>query len=324
MSSIDSLGAALQSLRQSHDAGRLAHAYLVIGSPRGNALALTESFLQYLFCRARERPCGRCADCGRIKGHAHPDVMWMEPESKSRRIVIGDGDEIGIRDMNRFISVSPRLGTRKVGVLLGADRMTEQAANAFLKTLEEPSGSSLLMLITDSPQHLLPTIFSRCQRIVLSAGQDPDEGFWRAPLVDILRRDVPSDPLTALAWAGGLKRILEEAKKRVAAEEEEARPRAAVEEDEDVLEARLAARAADVRSSILRCVLLWQRDVLVTVMSAGPRVLHFAEEAEVIRQQAHGLTYAEAMARVRAAEVMIRRLERSMPEDAVFEVAFRE
>jgi len=184
MSSIDSFTAALDGLKQGHETGRLAHAYLIVGSPRGNAMEFVESFIRFLFCRESKKPCGTCAECRRVQDHAHPDVMWIGPESKARWIVIGEDEEEGIRKVNRFVSLSPYSGQRKVAVILEADRMNESAANAFLKTLEEPPASSLLFLVTNSAQSLLPTIVSRCQRIVLSAAPEQD-GPWQSALLDV-------------------------------------------------------------------------------------------------------------------------------------------
>ncbi|MFH0953695.1 MAG: hypothetical protein V1873_05150 [Verrucomicrobiota bacterium] len=328
MSSIDSFAAAFEGLRQSHETGRLAHAYLLQGSPEGNALALAESFLQLLFCRGAARPCGSCAECVNVKKHAHPDIFWLEPESKSRRIVIGDKDkdQIGIRDLNRFIAVSPLVGAWKVGVILHADRMTEQAANAFLKTLEEPQGASILLLLTDAAQHLLPTIVSRCQRVLLSAGPPAEEEMWREPVLEVLRRGVTGDVLEGLFQAGRLKAVLD-AVRKVVTEEEEGRVRPGEpeekEREKEAREARIAARAAGVRLSILRCMLEWRRDVLLVVLNAEANALYFPEEAEAIRRQAAGLNYAGAMRQVQAVDTMVRLLERNLPEEAVFEAGLR-
>ncbi len=322
MSSIDSFSHAFEDLRRGFEAGRLAHAYLVIGSPRGNALALTESFLQLLFCREKVRPCGACAECRRIKEHAHPDVFWLEPESKSRRIVIGDDDRVGIRDMTRFIAVSPLTGNRKVGVIVHADRMTEQASNAFLKTLEEPSATSLLLLLTDSAQHLLPTIVSRCQRVVLSPGAEEEDEAWRKPVLDILRRGLTADSLIAMVQSGRLKAVLKDVEKAVRAEEETGAGRRG-EEDEETIEARIKARVIEVRSAVLRQLLLWQRDVLLCVLRAEKDALRFPDEADVLKRQASGLTYEQAQRRLQAMDEVVRRLERNLPDELVFDVGLR-
>ena len=226
---MDNLSAVLESLRQSHAAGRLAHAYVIIGSPRGNALALAESFLEFLFCASPVRPCGTCAECRRVKAHAHPDIVWLKPETKGRHITIGP-----IRnDLNRLIAQSSYGGGWKAGVLLHADRMNDAAASAFLKTLEEPPPRSLLLLLTDAPERLLPTILSRCQRIILHNPPEEPEGEWREAVLDVLRAGWPSTPADQLAAAARLKVILEALKRSVEEQETAARGEGDEEGDEE-------------------------------------------------------------------------------------------
>ena len=317
MSSIDSFTAALDGLKQGYEAGRLAHAYLVVGSPRGNALAFTESFLQFLFCREKNKPCGKCPECGRVKRREHPDILWLQPETKSRKIDIEQIRE----ELTPRISSTSYGGGWKVGVILYADRLTEGAANAFLKTLEEPPGSSLLLLVTNSVQHLLPTIVSRCQRIILSTGQE-EEGKWQAALLDVLRRGPPQDSIEALVQSGLLKTILNEVKKVVSAEEESNGDESS-EENEEARNARIAARTLEVRTNIVRQLLLWKRDVLMAVVGMGDEVLHFENEILLIREQAKKLNYAQALRQVEAVEGIIRQLERNLPDETVFEVGLR-
>lgn len=314
MSSIDGFAAAFDGLRQGYESGRTAHGYLIVGSPRGNALALAESFLQLLFCTSKNRPCGECAECQRVKAHEHADVMWLHPESKSRRIDIEQ-----IRD-----ELSPRIaqtaygGGWKAGVLVHAERLTDAAANAFLKTLEEPPGKSVLLLLTDAPQHLLATIVSRCQRIVLGGGHGEPEGVWVKPLLDVLRAGSPAGYVEAGLQAGILKKLLDEVKDSVAAEIK--KDEQAAEQDEEIVAARVAARVVEVRADIMQCMLLWKRDVLLATLGVEDRFLHFAEEAAVIRRQAQAEGYAAALREVRAVETMAARLERNLPPETVFSV----
>jgi DNA polymerase-3 subunit delta' len=313
MSSIDSFSAAFDGLRQGFESGRTAHAYLVVGSPRGNALALAESFLQLLFCSAKDRPCGECRECLRVKSHEHPDIMWLHPESKSRRIDIEQIRE----ELNPRMTQTSYGGGWKAGVLVHADRMTDAAANAFLKTLEEPPGRTVLLLLSDAPQHLLPTIVSRCQRVVLGGGQEELEGPWVEPLLEVLRSGVPASLLEARLQAGLLKQLLDTVKESAA---EGLGEEATAEQDEDILEARVAARVVEVRSDIMRAILLWRRDVLLKVLGMDDRFLHFQNELDVLARQARGLKYADALADLRAVEAMVSRLERNLPPESVFGV----
>jgi DNA polymerase-3 subunit delta' len=317
--SADRFSELFESLRQSHAAGRLAHAYLVIGAPRGNALALAEALLQVLFCTGDPRPCGECAECRRVREHVHPDVLWIEPESKSRRIKIER-----IRE-----ELIPRLaqgsygGGWKAGVLVQADRLTEDAANAFLKMLEEPPGSSLILLLTDTPQNLLPTIVSRCHRLLLAAEESARTEPWRAALLEVLRKDLAADALEALAQAGRMKTILESIRKSAEKEQElEQDAHEKVDLDKDVIEARVRTRVLEARAGIVRCLMEWRRDVLLTVLGMAPEDLHYPKEVEFIRRQAARLDYGRALRRFRAVEVLHRQLERNVPDELAFENAW--
>jgi DNA polymerase III subunit delta' len=325
MSSIDSFTAAFEGLRQGYESGRIAHAYLLVGSPRGDALAFAESFLQMLFCQGKRKPCGTCSECTRVKDRVHPDVLWIEPESRSRKIRI---EQIREQLAPRIMQTSYG-GGWKAGVLLHADRLTDEAGNAFLKILEEPPGSSILLLVTDAAQHLLPTVVSRCQRIVLSDRRDDTEAEWYKPLLAILQESPSGGAVESIAQAGRLKSILELVKKRVEAEEEE-RARAEADarqdgtkEEKETFEARVKSRVNEVRTAIMRCILLWRRDVLVTVLKADESVLHYRDHAEAIRTQAAGLTYDRALSQVQAVEGMIRQLEKNMPDETVMLAGLR-
>lgn len=312
MSSIDSFTTAFDGLRQSAESGRLSHAYLIVGSPRGEALALAESLLQLLFCINMEKPCGECQECLRIKHHQHPDVLWIEPESKSRKIDIDQiRDELAPR-----IAQTSYSGKWKAGVLLYAERMTDSAANAFLKTLEEPPGSSLLLLLTDAPQFLLPTILSRCQRITLSADRVELPAAWREPMMEFLRVGAATSTIEAISRSALFKGLLKKVEDDIAGEEEDGEE---TEEDSKVRDARLRARLLEVRADLFRYLLLWQRDVLMCRMGLEDSFLYFPEEKEELARQASSLSPEAALAAVAQVEEMVRRVERNLPEETVME-----
>ena len=135
------------------DAGRAAHGYLVCGDLRGQCDALADRILRRLFPDALAQIDAKC----------HPDVAWLEPEGKARTIHVASMRERIVGPM----AATSFSGGWKVGVVVGADRMEPAAANAFLKTLEEPPPKTLFLLLTDQPDAVLPTIVSRAQRIDL-------------------------------------------------------------------------------------------------------------------------------------------------------------
>lgn len=150
---------AVQILRQALMRGRLGHAYLFVG-PDGVGKKLTALTLaKALNCLAPPEPgeaCEACASCLKISSANHADVIRLQPDGDILRI-----DQI--RDLQRQLRFRPLEGGRRVCLLDGADSLNEAAANALLKTLEEPPAETHLILLTARPHRLLPTILSRCQ-----------------------------------------------------------------------------------------------------------------------------------------------------------------
>ena len=144
------------------DTGHAAHGYLVCGDLRGQCDALTEKILRKLFPN----------ELAQVESRCHPDIAWLEPEGKSRTIHVKSMRERIVEPM----SATAFSGGWKVGVIVGADRMETEAANSFLKTLEEPPPKTLFLLLTDQPDAMLPTIVSRSQRIDLPLSEGVLEG----------------------------------------------------------------------------------------------------------------------------------------------------
>ncbi len=155
---------AIHILQGSIKSGRLSHAYLFKGPDGVGKSSAAKSFLQALNCGNGEVDgCGRCSSCQRIERLSYPDLKWMEPRGASRSLRIEK-----IRELQREISLKPIEGKWKAYVLLEAERMTIEAQNALLKTLEEPPSFSLIILISSNPSLLSPTILSRCQMVRFS------------------------------------------------------------------------------------------------------------------------------------------------------------
>lgn len=146
------LDASYASLIAALDAGRLPHALLIHGPGGWGESILAEA----LSLRLVERAAGETG----AAAIAHPDLRWIVPE--------GAGEQIGIdsvRAVADFIVRTPQIAPRKVAVITNADAMNPHAANALLKTLEEPPPNSYLILVSESLRDLLPTLRSRCRLI---------------------------------------------------------------------------------------------------------------------------------------------------------------
>ncbi len=323
MQAIDLHAEAWEGIRNGYESGRLAHAYLVVGSPRGNALQFAESFLKLLLCVNADKPCGECLSCRQVESHKHVDTLWIEPQSKSRQIVTED-----IAMLIRRITQTSFEGGWKGGVILSAECMNIKSSNQLLKTLEEPPPKSMLLLVTDSPQNLLPTIVSRCQKIVLSTGRSESaDADWRIPLMEILHDLPPSTGLAASRLASQLKGLFDAVKTGIAETVEGDLGLHAESIDEsklkDILAARINARLKEVQSDVFRVMLDWQRDVLLLASGVGEQHLVFIEARDILCRQAELHSQSSALNAIQLVEAMGQRLGRNIPDQQVFDETFR-
>jgi len=151
-----------QFLARSAEAGKLPHALLFYGQEHLGKTTFAIEFAKYLNCLDRKSglPCQKCRNCQDIQKNLYPDFFIVEPEQLSREIQISQ-----IRELIEKLSFRPYSSKIKIAVLTRAHLMSQEAQNCFLKFLEEPSGEVLLILITEHPYSLLPTILSRIQKI---------------------------------------------------------------------------------------------------------------------------------------------------------------
>lgn len=147
-------------LRQLLAEKRLPHALLFTGI-EGIGKNLTAKVLaKVLLCSGEEKPCNICPSCRAFDAKNHPDFYYLEPEGKANNIKIEQ-----IRQMQSQIALSPYLADKRVVIINDAETMNEAAENSLLKTLEEPTGDVVFILVTANKDLLLPTILSRCMNL---------------------------------------------------------------------------------------------------------------------------------------------------------------
>lgn len=302
---------ALRLLEKALADGRLGHAYLISGDP-GSGVNEFANALAGLFLGS-----------GEIQVQLHPDFHAIEPGSKSRRLLIEQ-----VRDLEEAIHRTADRGSRKVAVIRDADRLMPQAANAFLKTLEEPTDGSLLLLTSEMPEALLETIRSRCIAVVLYSQTVADAHVLRGSREERLTAMMekffgPASPADATA-AFGLTRVfrdlLEEARETASerTKEELAAEKAHYgkttegdwDDREESLKASAEAEALQERSRLLGLV-----------------ANHFGSALRHLHEQGETPDQAESRRLIRcldAVEKLRTSLERGIQEALALEAGFLE
>jgi DNA polymerase-3 subunit delta' len=159
------LAGSQQQLRDSYAANRMPHSLLLVSPPGLGALPLAHWMTAFALCDSPlNRPCGICASCLLLRSDTHPDLHAVGLEEKAQQIKIEQ-----VRELIESLALRSYRGGYKVGLIESAEALNAHSANAFLKTLEEPTMRTLLIMIA-KPTHRLPaTIASRCVRMVLRA-----------------------------------------------------------------------------------------------------------------------------------------------------------
>jgi len=158
------LEGARQRLRASLAAQRLPHSLLLLSTPGLGAEQLANWMSALVLCESLgSRPCGVCASCLLLRSDSHPDSYVVRLEEDAQQIKVDQ-----VRGLIESLSLKSYRGGYKVGVIEGAEALNVNGANAFLKTLEEPTANTMLIMIA-RPSHRLPaTIASRCLRLTLT------------------------------------------------------------------------------------------------------------------------------------------------------------
>ena len=172
----------IEMFRRAISRDRLSQGYLFVGPAGIGKRTFAVKLATCLFCERHAdeelEACGECSACRQMAAGSHPDFFLVGcPEGKRElpiSVFLGEEDERGRAGLCYQLSLSPVSGGRRFAVIDDADAMNEAAANAFLKSLEEPQPGAVLALVAERPDELLPTIRSRCQTVRFSALADRD------------------------------------------------------------------------------------------------------------------------------------------------------
>ena len=197
-------GRVVAQLRGAIERDRVPHAYLMSGPPGAPLMEMATALACALNCqRGRGEACGQCDACAKIGAGIHPDVVTLVREGAAQIVPI---ETVRAQVIAR-IALPPHEGETRVFIVEEATAMAPPAANALLKTLEEPPPRTLFVLCTSAPEQLLPTIRSRCQRVRFGAGTatgeaDPTRAERIGRLGDELAADA-IDPMLPVRVAEG-------------------------------------------------------------------------------------------------------------------------
>lgn len=148
---------AIAVLRRSIAMERVAHAYLFAGIEGCGKRKTALAFIQAVFC-GEDEACGVCPSCRKLAHGQHPDLHLLEPDGAFIKI-----DQV--RELQKELSYRPFEAPKKACIIDGAEKLNQSSGNALLKTLEEPPGDALMILITPERSAVLQTILSRCQTL---------------------------------------------------------------------------------------------------------------------------------------------------------------
>jgi DNA polymerase-3 subunit delta' len=322
----------IELLQRSLERRRLAHAYLFNGESLDDLEAMARTLAKTLNCEQPMRrnsvaidSCDRCLSCRKIDGSIHADIQWVRPESKTRIIGVDQ-----MRDLMRSVQLTPIEAAWKVGIIVAADRLKTEAANAFLKTLEEPPQRSILILLTTDRERLLETIISRCLRLTFAGdGQrtaalyaDWLEGFAAAALAEqkgLLGRYRILDVL--LKRLGEMREQIEKdlSARSPAEQYPDAEPEL-LEKWEDELKAAIESEYRRQRTDLLAAVQLWLRDVWLMSLGQPDHAAALPSLAPSARQVAERLSPREALGNLRALEQTQKILFTNVQESLALEV----
>ena len=312
--------AIIEHLHNALRTGSVSHAYIISGDAGSGRKTIASIFAAALQCENLEEerlePCGKCLSCLQAQSGNQPDIITIT-HSKPNSIGVEE-----IRRMRADLQIKPYANAHKVYIVPDAEKLTVQAQNALLKTLEEPPEYAVILLIANGLVSFLPTILSRCVVLQTRAVEE-------AQIAKLLqeRKGIPGDQAQILArFAGGnpgQALLLTEDQEFLELRDRTVDFLAHLPQNDAV---RISEFASGIeqgrREALLNFVLMWFRDVLMYLCTQNSENLIFQEDIQYIIEAAGMLGYEQLGEILEEVNLASRRLKSNVAADAVFEVMF--
>lgn len=278
-----------EHLLHAMEQNKVSHAYLLQGELGAGKEFIARAFAALLQCERRENnACGQCRSCKQIESKNHPDVIWVTHEKPNT---------IGVEDirtqLNQDIEIKPYYGPKKIYIISECEKMTVQAQNALLKTLEEPPSYGLIFLLTTNAEALLSTILSRCVVLRMRPVED-------SKIEEYLMNKLQIPDYKARVCAAFARGNMGKAKALAESEDFEHIKEEAVSLLKYIQDMEISEIIAAIKkindykfdiSNYLDIIMVWFRDILLFKATKDPNALIFSEEIGPIKKIADRSSY---------------------------------
>ena len=309
-----------EHLQQAIRTGKVSHAYLFQGEQGAGKEFIAGIFAAALQCEVQgEEPCQECRSCKQAAGKNHPDIIWVSHEKPGTISV----DDIR-KQINSDMEIKPYYGPKKIYIVPEAQKMTVQAQNALLKTLEEPPAYAVILLLATNADALLPTILSRCVLLNLRPVRDSE-------LEDYLMKDLRIPDYKARVCAAFARGNIGKAKALAENEDFENVKEEAISLLKYIRDMEIAEIVAAIRKineykldihNYLDILYVWYRDVLLFKATKDINDLIFKDEIQYIKRTADRSSYEGIEVILEALDKAGRRLSANVNFDLTMELLF--
>lgn len=310
----------IEHLKSAIKLDKISHAYIINGPQGSGKKMLADIFAKTLQCEAKgENPCNECHSCIQAESGNHPDIIHISHE-KPNSIGVDDVREQFVGDMQ----IRPYKSSYKIYIMDEADKMTQQAQNAILKTIEEPPSYGIVILLTENADGLLSTILSRCVRLDLNPVEDSKITQYLIAKHQVSQNDARFAAAFAQGCVGRANAIINsEAFNQM---KDQAFHILKYSSEMTIGELVAAVKATQSYKNeindFMDLLAMWYRDVLLFKSTNDVNLLIFKDDVNMIKKQASTSSYEGIEQILKALDTAKKRLRANVNFDLTIELLF--